>query len=40
MIFNFRLFWRLTFRAFHRTAGTNGPLDRNRLTFLLCFYPI
>jgi len=40
MIFNFRLFWRMTFRAFHQTAGSNGPLDRNRLLFLACFYPI
>jgi hypothetical protein len=30
----------MTFRAFHRTACTNGPLDRNRCVFLLCFYPI
>jgi len=40
MIFNFRLFWRVTIRAFHRTGGTNGPLDRNRFAFLVCFYPI
>jgi len=40
MIFNLRLFWRVTIRAFHRTGGTNGPLDRNRFAFLLCFYPI
>jgi hypothetical protein len=40
MIFNFRLFWRMTFRALHRTGGTYGPLDRNRFAFLLCFYPI
>jgi len=40
MIFNFRLFWRMTFRALHRTGGTYGPLDRNRLAFLVCFYPI
>jgi omega-hydroxy-beta-dihydromenaquinone-9 sulfotransferase len=40
MIFNFRLFWRMTFRALHRTGGTYGPLDRNRFAFLVCFYPI
>jgi hypothetical protein len=40
MIFNFRLFWRMTFRAFHRSADTNGPLDRNRFVFLACFYPV
>jgi hypothetical protein len=40
MIFNFRLFWRMTFRALHRTGGTYGPLDRNRFAFLLCFYPV
>jgi hypothetical protein len=40
MIFNFRLFWRMTFRALHRTGGTYGPLNRNRFAFLVCFYPI
>jgi hypothetical protein len=40
MIFNFRLFWRLTVRSFYRTAGTNGPLNRNRFIVLLLFYPI
>src|ERR1035441_7780759 len=40
MIFNFRLFWRLTVRSFYRSAGTNGPLNRNRFIVLLLFYPI
>lgn len=40
MIYDFRLFWRLTVRSFCRSAGTDGPLNRNRLIFLLLFYPI
>jgi hypothetical protein len=40
MTFNFRLFWRQTVRSFYRSAGTDGPLNRNRLVFLLLFYPI
>lgn len=40
MILNFRLFWRMTVRSFYRSAGTNGPLNRNRFIFLLLFYPI
>jgi omega-hydroxy-beta-dihydromenaquinone-9 sulfotransferase len=40
MIFNFRLFWRLTVRSFFRSAGTNGPLNRNRFIVLLLFYPV
>jgi omega-hydroxy-beta-dihydromenaquinone-9 sulfotransferase len=40
MIYDFRLFWRLTVRSFHRSAGTDGPLTRNRLIFLVLFYPI
>ena len=40
MIFNFRLFWRMTVRSFIRSGNTNGPLNRDRLIFLLLFYPI
>ena len=40
MTFNFRLFWRQTVRSFHRSAGTDGPLNRDRFIFLLLFYPI
>jgi hypothetical protein len=40
MIFNFRLFWRVTVRSFYRSAGTNGPLTRNRFVVLMLFYPI
>jgi omega-hydroxy-beta-dihydromenaquinone-9 sulfotransferase len=40
MTFNFHLFWRQTIRSFYRSAGTDGPLNRDRLIFLLLFYPI
>jgi omega-hydroxy-beta-dihydromenaquinone-9 sulfotransferase len=40
MIFNFRLFWRQTVRSFCRSAGTFGPLKRDRFIFLVLFYPI
>jgi len=40
MVFNFRLFWRMTVRSFIRSGGTDGPLNRDRLTFLLFFYPL
>ncbi len=40
MTFNFRLFWRQTVRSFYRSARTDGPLNRDRLIFLLLFYPI
>jgi omega-hydroxy-beta-dihydromenaquinone-9 sulfotransferase len=40
MIYDFRLFWRSTVRSFHRSADTNGPLNRNRFIFLLLFFPI
>jgi len=40
MTFNFRLFWRQTVRSFYRSAGTDGPLNRDRFIFLLLFYPI
>jgi hypothetical protein len=40
MTYDFRLFWRSTVRSFYRSAGSNGPLNRNRLIFLLLFYPI
>ncbi|HVN92351.1 MAG TPA: sulfotransferase [Terracidiphilus sp.] len=40
MIFNVRLFWRLTLRSFYRSGGTFGPLNRDRFIFLVLFYPI
>lgn len=40
MTFNFRLLWRQTIRSFYRSAGTDGPLNRNRFIFLLIFYPV
>src|SRR5580704_17219847 len=40
MIINFRLFWRQTVRSFYRSAGTFGPLNRDRFIFLVLFYPI
>ena len=40
MIFNFPLFWRMTVRSFYRSAGTNGPLTRNRFIVLMLFYPV
>jgi omega-hydroxy-beta-dihydromenaquinone-9 sulfotransferase len=40
MTFNFRLFWRQTVRSFYRSAGTFGPLNRDRFIFLVLFYPI
>jgi omega-hydroxy-beta-dihydromenaquinone-9 sulfotransferase len=40
MTFNFSLFWRQTVRSFYGSAGTFGPLNRDRLIFLLLFYPI
>jgi omega-hydroxy-beta-dihydromenaquinone-9 sulfotransferase len=38
MPFNFRLFWRMSLRSFHRTANTHGNLTRKRIIFLLLFY--
>ncbi|MGO9324905.1 MAG: sulfotransferase family protein [Terracidiphilus sp.] len=40
MTFDFHLFWRHTVRSFYRSAGTDGPLNRDRFIFLLLFYPI
>lgn len=40
MIINLWLFWRMTVRSFYRSAGTYGPLTRDRFLFLLLFYPI
>jgi len=40
MTFNFRLLWRQTVRSFYRSAGTDGPLNRDRFIFLLLFYPV
>ena len=40
MLINFRLLWRMTVRSFYRSAGTDGPLDRDRFIFLALFYPI
>ena len=40
MTVNFRLFWRMAIRSFFRSAGTDGPLNRKRLVFLLWYYPM
>ena len=40
MTLNLRLFWRQTVCSFYRSAGTNGPLNRDRFIFLMLFYPI
>jgi len=40
MMFDFRLFWRMSVRSFWHSAGTYGPLKPDRFLFLLFFYPI
>jgi hypothetical protein len=40
MTFNFGLFWRMAVRSSIRTAGSDAPLGRKRVFFLLLFYPI
>ncbi|MCP4143464.1 MAG: sulfotransferase [Chloroflexi bacterium] len=38
MIYNFSLFWRMTYRSFIKTANTPGRLTKKRLIFLALFY--
>lgn len=38
MTYNLRLFWRMTYRAFVKTANTHGRLTRKRIFFLILFY--
>ena len=38
MSYNFRLFWRMTYRSFIKTANTPGRLTKKRFLFLILFY--
>ncbi|HEX5809608.1 MAG TPA: sulfotransferase, partial [Anaerolineales bacterium] len=38
MCFNFRLFWRTTYRSFFKSKDTPARLTRKRIIFLLLFY--
>ncbi|MBT3187769.1 MAG: sulfotransferase [Anaerolineae bacterium] len=38
MPYNLRLFWRMTYRSFIKTANTPGRLTKKRLIFLIIFY--
>ena len=38
MTYNFRLFWRMAYRSFFKTANTPGRLTKKRLIFLILFY--
>ena len=38
MTYNFRLFWRMAYRSFIKTANTPGCLTKKRLFFLIIFY--
>src|SRR5258705_7812825 len=38
MYYNFRLFWRTTYRSFFASKNTPARLTRKRITFLLLFY--
>ena len=40
MTYNFRLFWRMTYRAWFNTSKTPGRLTRKRVFFLLLFYTV
>ena len=40
MTYNFRLFWRMTVRAWFKSANTPGRLTRKRVFFLLLFYTV
>ena len=40
MTYNFRLFWRTTYRSFFGTKNTPARLTRKRIIFLLVFYTI
>ena len=38
MYYNFRLFWRTTYRSYFASKDTPAHLTRKRITFLLLFY--
>jgi hypothetical protein len=40
MYFNFRLFWRSTYRSFFKSKDTPAHLTRKRIIFLLLFYTV
>ncbi|MGZ9223832.1 MAG: hypothetical protein ACXW4Q_17135, partial [Anaerolineales bacterium] len=40
MHYNFKLFWRTSYRSFFASKGTPARLTRKRITFLLLFYLI
>ena len=40
MTYNLRLFWRMTYRSFFKTANTPGRLTRKRIIFLALFYTV
>jgi omega-hydroxy-beta-dihydromenaquinone-9 sulfotransferase len=40
MYFNFRLFWRTTYRSFFKSKHTPAYLTRKRIIFLLLFYTV
>ena len=40
MTYNLRLFWRMTYRSFFKTANTPGRLTRKRIIFLIIFYTV
>jgi len=40
MTYNLRLFWRMTYRSFFKTANTPGRLTRKRIIFLIIFYAV
>src|SRR6266508_54460 len=40
MYYNFRLFWRTTYRSFFASKNTPARLTRKRIIFLLMFYAV
>lgn len=38
MVYNIKLFWRMAYRTFFRSRGTNGELRGKRIGFVLFFY--
>jgi len=40
MMYNFRLFWRMTVRSVFKSKDTYGKLTRKRISFLLLFYTV
>jgi len=40
MVYNFRLFWRMTIRSLFHSKNTYGKLTRKRITFLVIFYTV